>query len=81
MKKGYLWNIYNNAIYEVSVPDTRKFLNAVCNCVTGGVLPKYTPVGGDPKPKTKMGEMLQKANKTRIRKKNRQEHQARLPNK
>lgn len=74
LEKGYLWNIYNNAIYEVSVPDTRKFLNAVCNCVTGGVLPKYTPVGGDPKPKTKMGEILQKANKTRIRKKNRKDN-------
>lgn len=43
VEKGYLWNIYNNDIYEVTVPDKKKFLDKVINCVTEGVLQSYTP--------------------------------------
>lgn len=36
IKKGVLWNVRNNTAYEVTVPDTDKFLNAVIRTITKG---------------------------------------------
>ncbi len=41
MRKGILWNIHDNLMYEVSVPDETKFLNAVANAITKNQITKY----------------------------------------
>lgn len=40
IKKGILWNVRNNTAYEVTVPDTDKFLNAVVRTITKGYVRK-----------------------------------------
>lgn len=40
IKKGVLWNVRNNTAYEVTVPDTDKFLNAVVRTITKGYVRK-----------------------------------------
>ncbi len=39
-KKGRLWNVRTNQIYEVSVPDRKAFLNQVVKTITKGVYKK-----------------------------------------
>lgn len=38
LKKARLWNIRNNEMYEITVPNKREFINAVVNCITKGVI-------------------------------------------
>lgn len=40
-KKGILWNTRNNEMYEITIPDKKKFLNAVISCITKGEIKKY----------------------------------------
>lgn len=41
VNKGYLWNIYNNTVYEVKIPDKKEFLEKVINCISKEtVIPK-----------------------------------------
>ena len=54
LEKGLLWNTRDNTIFEVRVPDKKKFLNAVANAITKNkitayyestsVKPKITPI-------------------------------------
>lgn len=38
MERGYLWNIKNNAMYEVRVPDRKRFLETVLRTITKGTV-------------------------------------------
>lgn len=40
-KKGILWNTRNNSVFEVTVPNKTRFLNAVANAITKGAIRKY----------------------------------------
>ncbi|MCR5419724.1 MAG: AAA family ATPase [Lachnospiraceae bacterium] len=40
-KKGILWNVHDNQMYEISVPSKKKFLDAVSVAVTKHRLDKY----------------------------------------
>ena len=40
-QKGILWNTRDNTAYEIFIPDTSAFLNAVSNTITKGVLRQY----------------------------------------
>ena len=40
-KKGILWNTRDNTTYEITVPDKARFLDAVTNAITKGVIRKY----------------------------------------
>ena len=40
LQKGVIWNIYDNKLYNVEIPDRNAFLNAVVKCVTKGVYDK-----------------------------------------
>lgn len=40
LQKGVIWNIYDNKLYNVEIPDRDAFLNAVVKCVTKGVYDK-----------------------------------------
>lgn len=42
LEKGILWNTRNNDMYEITVPDKKKFLDAVVNTITKGVVTEYT---------------------------------------
>ena len=41
IERGILWNVKNGDMYEVTVPNKRKFLDAVVKCITKGVVSKY----------------------------------------
>lgn len=40
-KKGILWNTRDNTAYEITVPNKLRFLDAVSNAITKGVVKKY----------------------------------------
>lgn len=40
-EKGILWNVRDNTLFEVTVPDTTHFLDAVSNAITKGIIKKY----------------------------------------
>jgi len=41
IKKGILWNVRNNEMYEISIPDKNKFLDAVVYAITKRQVKKY----------------------------------------
>lgn len=41
LEKGILWNTRDNTAYEVSVPDKKKFLDAVANAITKNKITAY----------------------------------------
>jgi thymidine kinase len=41
LKKGVLWNVHNNEMYDITIPNRAKFMNAVAKTVTKGVLDRY----------------------------------------
>ena len=41
LKKGILFNTRNNQMYEIRIPNKKKFMNAVVNTVTKGKIRKY----------------------------------------
>ena len=41
IKKGILWNTLDNEMYEICIPDRKKFLDAVAKTVTKGEIKKY----------------------------------------
>ena len=41
MKKGILWNVRTNEMYEVSIPSVTKFMNAVTNAITKNDIERY----------------------------------------
>ncbi len=41
LNKGILWNTRNNEMFEITIPDKNKFLDAVVNTVTKNVHKKY----------------------------------------
>ncbi len=41
LQKGILWNTRDNTSYEIEVPDTDAFLNAVTKTITKGVMERY----------------------------------------
>lgn len=41
IKKGILWNTRNNEMYEITIPDKNKFLDAVTKTITKRKLKKY----------------------------------------
>ncbi len=45
-KKGVLWNVYDNSVYEITINDKTAFLNQVAVTISMGVLDKYYPVDG-----------------------------------
>ena len=40
-KKGILWNTRDNTLYEITVPNKSRFLDAVSNAITKGAIKKY----------------------------------------
>ena len=40
-KKGMLWNIRDNTLYEITVPNKALFMDAVTNAITKGTIKKY----------------------------------------
>jgi len=40
-QQGYLWNLYNNEIYFIEIPDRQKFMDAVSVAITKGKLTNY----------------------------------------
>ncbi|MDR1068776.1 MAG: AAA family ATPase, partial [Clostridiales Family XIII bacterium] len=43
LEKGVLWNTRNNTRHEITVPDERKFLDAVAKTITRGYVETYYP--------------------------------------
>ncbi len=41
---GYLWNLQDNSLYKISVPDRNSFMRTVCTCVSKGKL-KFNDFG------------------------------------
>jgi hypothetical protein len=41
LPKGILWNTRNNAMFEIAIPDRKRFLNAVAKAITKGKWDKY----------------------------------------
>ena len=41
LKKGILWNTRDNTRYQISIPDTQKFLNAVASTITKNYYTQY----------------------------------------
>ena len=41
LDKGVLWNVYNNTMYEITIPDVKLFLDMVAKTITKGYLDKY----------------------------------------
>lgn len=39
LEKGILWNVKNNACYEIRIPDREKYLSTVAKTVTKGIFP------------------------------------------
>ena len=44
LPRGILWNTKNNQSVEISIPDRKKFLDAVAYAVTKGALKRYYPI-------------------------------------
>ncbi len=40
-EKGILWNIRDNSLFEITVPNKTRFLDAVSNTITKGVIKNY----------------------------------------
>lgn len=40
-KKGILWNTRNNTLFEITVPNETRFMDAVTDAVTRGIIKKY----------------------------------------
>jgi len=40
-EKGILWNVKTGTMYEITVPDKRKFLDAVAKCITKGKVKRF----------------------------------------
>ena len=40
LKKAILWNVRTNEKLEITVPSKKKFMNAVVNCITKGIIDK-----------------------------------------
>ena len=36
--KGILWNVRDNSMYQIEIPNRRKFKNCVANTITKGVI-------------------------------------------
>lgn len=49
IEKGILYNTYDDTMFSISVAESKKFLNAVTNCITKGKLERYE----DPKEQNK----------------------------
>lgn len=47
VENGILWNTRNNDMYKVEIPDRKKFLDAVINCITKGEVSSYVPYSED----------------------------------
>ena len=41
MKKGILWNVRDNTMYEISIPKKNKYLDAVTYAITKNRITKY----------------------------------------
>lgn len=41
LENGVLWNVYNNTMYEITIPDTKTFLDMVAKTITKGYLEQY----------------------------------------
>lgn len=41
IKTVYVWNLYNNQMFQVEIPDKRTFLNQVTRTITKGALTKF----------------------------------------
>lgn len=41
LKKGIIWNVRNNEMCEITIPDVKRFLDAVTKTVTKGVVKTY----------------------------------------
>lgn len=41
ISKGILWNIRNNKLYQVEIPDKKAFLDAVTKTITRGIIENY----------------------------------------
>lgn len=41
LRKGILWNTRDNTLYEICVPDRKKFMDAVTKAVTKGAIESY----------------------------------------
>lgn len=50
LDKGILWNTKDGSVYSVSIPDKRKFIDAVATCITKGRLKKYHEPSDIPAP-------------------------------
>lgn len=40
-KKGILWNTRDNTLFEITVPNKARFMDAVTNAITKGAIKKY----------------------------------------
>ena len=47
LKKGILWNTRTNDMYEISIPNTNAFLDAITKTITKHQLVKYFKPKGD----------------------------------
>lgn len=45
LRKGILWNTRDNTLYEICVPDRKKFMDAVTKAVTKGAIESYFKPG------------------------------------
>lgn len=41
LKKGILWNTRDNSMFEITIPNEKRFLDEVSNAITKGVIKKY----------------------------------------
>lgn len=57
---GYLWNVRDNSIYEIHIPDRQKFMNAVVRTVTKGAIYSYRDTTNLIEKSGKPGDKLQK---------------------
>ena len=57
IEKGFLWNVRDDSLYEVKIPDTKAFLNAVARTVTKGYLKEYYGKVGKKPVKTMNSEL------------------------
>lgn len=47
LEKGVVWNTQNNDMYEVAIPDRKKFFDAVIKCISKGAIKSYHPLCRD----------------------------------
>lgn len=41
LHKGILWNVYNNEMFEITIPDRKLFMQSVIKTITKGILSTY----------------------------------------